>query len=545
MVASFVRPFGAVWRNPGLRRVVGAYVGFNVGEWATWIAILIFAYERGGATESGVVALIQLAPAAVVAPLAAAFADRYRRERVLLTGYVLQAGAMATTAVAMATGAPIQVIYGGAILTASCMSLTRPVHGSILPSLARTPAELTAANVASSTVTNACLLVSPALAGLLYAWSGAHTVFALTAVGCLTAAILVAGVRVDRIGLDETRPTDQSFLREMTGGARALATMRHPRTIVAMLGAAGMIEGATDIFIVVLALDLLEIGEAGAGFLNSAVGAGGLLGAAVAVGLIGRARLARPFILGLAVGGAPLAIAGLLPNTLVAFLVFVALGAGRSVMDVSGRTLLQRVTPDISLARVFGVLEGMHLALLALGSVAVPALLAVAGPTGGLLAAGLWLPAMALIGARALFRADGAAVVHVRELTLLRGLPMFAALPPHTIERLSASLVALRVADGTAVIRQGERGDRFYLIDEGQVEIRINEQLVRTEGPGEGFGEIALLRDVPRTASVVARGEVSLYALGRDVFLSAIAGHPEGRRATEGLVDERLAATPS
>jgi MFS family permease len=535
--------FAAIGTNPSLRRAVAAYASFNVGEWATWIAILVFAFDRGGAAEAGLIAMVQLVPAAIIAPLAASLADRFPREKALLVGYLLQALAMAVTGAALIAGASTTLVYGAAVVTTATVSLTRPVHGSILPLLSRTPTELSAANVVSATVTSAAILIAPATAGVLLAISGPGTVFAVTALGCALGAVLVAGIRVDRTGLAPGRP-GEPVLRELVGGIRAIAAMRNPRAVVALMGAGGVIEGATDILIVVLALDLLDLGEAGVGFLNSAVGAGGLAGAAIAIGLVGQRRLRRPFLLGLAVASAPLAIAGLVPGAPIAFAALIVLGLGRSVLDVSGRTLLQRVTPDVSLARVFGVLEGLHLGLIALGSVAVPALLGVVGPVGGFIAAGLWLPLVALMGWRALARADAAATVHVRELELLRGLAMFAYLPPPTIERLSSNLVPLHVPDGTQIVREGEAGDRFYIIDRGTVEVVIGGRHARLQGQGEGFGEIALLRNVPRTASVVARGEVGLFSLSRDVFLAAVAGHPEGRLATERLAEERLAATP-
>ncbi len=538
--SSLLTPLRAVAANPGLRRVVGAYVGFNIAEWATWIAILVFAFEQGGAAEAGLVALIQLAPAAVVAPLAATLGDRFPRERVLLSGYLVQAVAMAATAIAIAAGAPKPVVYAAAALTATTMTLTRPTHGSILPSLARTPAELTAANVASGTVVSACLFIAPAFAGLLLQSAGAAAVFTVTAVGCAASAALVATVRIDRAGAAPN--PGGPVLHELVGGFRAIASLPAPRTVIGLIGAEAMIEGATDIFIVVLALEILFIGEAGAGYLNSAVGAGGLVGAAVAVSLVGRTRLAVPFAAGLVLAGLPLVIAGLVPGTIVALGAMVALGAGRSVMDVAGRTLLQRVTPDVSLARVFGVLEGMHMAMLAVGSVAVPILIGLAGARQGLIAAAVWLPAVVLVTWRALRRVDSVAVIHVRELQLLRGLPMFAPLAQPVIERLSAQLVPVVVDAGDWIIRQGEAGDRFYVIDRGEVEVLVDQAMVRVEGPGEGFGEIALLRDVPRTASVRARGDVALYALERGDFLAAIAGHPAGRRAADTVAAERLAS---
>jgi hypothetical protein len=450
---------------------------------------------------------------------------------------------MAATAAAILLGAPKPVVYAAAALTATSMTLTRPAHGSILPSLARTPSELMAGNVASGTVVGASLFVAPAFAGLVLEAAGAAAVFAVTALGSLMSAALVATLRVDRGAFANASPSG-SALGDLTGGFRAIGSLPEPRTVIALIGAEAIVEGATDIFIVILALDVLFIGEAGAGYLNSAVGAGGLVGAALAVTLVGRTRLAVPFAAGLVLAGLPLAIAGLVPGTLVALLALLAVGFGRSIMDVAGRTLLQRVTPDVSLARVFGVLEGMHMAMLAIGSIAVPLLIGMTGARLGLVAAAIWLPVVVLVAWRSLRRVDRAAVVHVRELELLRGLPMFAPLAPPIIERLSAQLLPLGAETGSWIIRQGEPGDRFYVIDRGEVEILVDGSPIRRQGPGEGFGEIALLRDVPRTASVRALGDVDLYALERVDFLAAVGGHPEGRRAAENIAADRMGASP-
>lgn len=532
--------FAAVAANRGLRRVVLAYAGFNVGEWATWIAILVFAYERGGAGEAGIVAFAQLVPATIVGPLAAGLGDRFPRERVLLFSYVAQATAMTATAVALIAGAPPLIVYVLAAVTTSAVTLTRPAHGATLPALAMTPSELTSANAASGTVQNVSMLTAPLVAGILYEVGGAGSVFVLTALGCLVSALLVAGVRTaDEVDEGEPEPA----LATIAGGVSALRRLSAPRTVVAMLAAASVIEGALDVLIVVLALDLLLIGESGVGLLSSAVGAGGLVGATAAFALVGRRGLGLPLGAGLAVWGIPMVVVGLAPLLPVALVLLVVAGAGRSLADMAGRTLLQRVTPDRALARVFGVLEGVHTGMLAIGSVAVPAFIGLTGPREAFILLGLWMPIVVLVGWRALRRAEAAAVVHVRELEVLRGIPIFAPLAPPALERLSANLSRMLVEPGDWIIRQGETGDRYFIVDEGEAAVHVDGAFVRTQGPGEGFGEIALLRDVPRTASIRARTPMALWTLDRDVFLAVVGGHPLSRRSADDLVAERLAPT--
>jgi hypothetical protein len=180
------------------------------------------------------------------------------------------------------------------------------------------------------------------------------------------------------------------------------------------------------------------------------------------------------------------------------------------------------------------------MAMIAVGSVAVPFVIVLLGAHAALVVVGLWLPLVVAVAWNRLRAVDAAAVVHVRELGLLRAIPMFAPLAPPTIERLAANLLPVEVTAGTWIIREGERGDRFYVVDEGQVEVEIDGEAVRSQGPGSSFGEIALLRDVPRTASVRAATDVRLLALERDVFLSAVTGHTRSRAAAEAVVAERL-----
>jgi len=536
----------AALRNSAIRRVVVAFATFNFAEWATWTAVLVYAFQRGGATESGVVAFTMVAPAAVVAPIVASYGGRLRRERQLLLGYVVQAVVMTAGAIAFAAAAPPLLIYALATLTSISVTLTRPAHGSILPSLAATTDELTAANVASGTVQNVSIAIAPFAAGLLYADSGPGTVFAVCAAGVAIGAGLVVGVRTMADAPDEASGAAGAEAQpvEAAGnpldGLRYLGRARGPRLVVALIGAAAVIEGALDVLMIVVAIDLIGGGPTQAGALSSAAGVGGILGAAAAVALVGRARLAGPLALGLVVWGAPVAILGVVPGFVIALAVFLVAGVGRGELDVAGRTLLQRVTPDPALPGVFGMLEGTYMGMIAIGSIAVPLIIVFLGAHAALVVVGLWLPLIVAASWRSLRDVDAAAVVHVRELARLRAIPMFAPLAPPTIERLAANLVPVEAVAGAWLVREGELGDRFYVVDEGEVEIEIDGRTVRREGPGSSFGEIALLRDVPRTASVRAVSDVRLLALERDVFLSAVTGHVRSRSVAEAVVAERM-----
>jgi hypothetical protein len=314
--------------------------------------------------------------------------------------------------------------------------------------------------------------------------------------------------------------------------------------VVELLGAASVLSGTLDVLLVVLAIELLAMGQSGVGFLNAAIGGGGMIGAALAVTLVGRPRLAVPFGIGIALWAICLAVVGLLPIPALAIGMLAMAGLGRVLMDVAGRTLLQRVSADELLSRIFGVLEGIHQATLALGAILAPVLIELAGTPGAFLIAGFGLLAVTALNWRRLVQADATGVVRERELRLLLGIPFFASLDGPALERLAAGLIAVDLPAGAAIIRQGEPGDRFYIIGSGEVVVSVDDRVVRTQGPGESFGEIALLRDVPRTATVHAASAVELLALDRHLFLEVLTGQPASHDAAESVIQARL-GTPS
>ncbi len=534
----------AVFHNRSLRRVLLAYTGFSMAEWGTWIAILVYAYGRGGAAETGIAALIQLAPSAVVAPIAANVGDHIRRDRALLLAYLVQALAMGCTAAALLAALPAPLVYLCAAVAATSVTLTRPIQAAILPSLARAPSELTAANVAAGTVETASIVVGPILAGLTLALAGPAAVFGGAALVLLAGAALVARIRRFLLAarpVEAARSGWRGTAGEAFSGFRVLIIEPRPRAVLGLMGAASMLWGVLDVLLVVLAVDLLLIGEAGVGYLNSALGVGGLVGAALSATLIGRSRLAMPFAAAIVLWSAPLMLLGLLPGLTGALLLIAVAGIGRVVMDVAGRTLLQRVAPDHSLARTFGVLEGMHMASLALGSVLAPLLILIAGKNGAFAISGASVLLLLLLLRRPLQQIDTLGVARPRELALLRSIPIFAPLGAVALEQLAASLLPVHAHAGSTIIQQGRLGDYFYIVVEGEVEVEIDGRHVRRLGPGGSFGEIALLRDVPRTATVRAVNGCELLALDRGVFVEAVTGQPSSYSVAEAIASALLA----
>jgi MFS family permease len=529
--------FRAVFANRDLRRIELALAGSISGEWAYAIALAVFAFDRGGAAAVGVVGLIRFLPAAVAAPFAAVLGDRFRRGRVMVASDVLRVMATLAAGVAALGGAEAGVIYALAGFVSIVSTAFRPAQAALLPSLARTPEELTAANVASTTIESIGSFIGPALGGLLLAATSPGVVFAVTAGAFAWSALLILGIG------SEPPPGERRAAgigAEALAGFRTIAAESRLRLVVVLYGAQTLVAGALNVLIVVAALDLLQLGRSGPGFLNSAVGIGGLAGAAVALALVGRRRLASDFGLGLVLWGVPIALIGVWPHEAPALFLLALLGVGNTLVDVAALTLLQRAAPDEVLARVFGVIESLLVGAVGLGAILAPLLVSALGIRGALVATGALLPALAVLAWPRLVRIDAEVTVPERQLQLLRGLPMFAPLPAATLEHLAGALRPTRIEAGKEIIRQGEPGDRFYVIASGEVEVTVDGKPTTRLGPGDYFGEIALLRPTPRTATVVSRGEVELFTLDRDEFVASVTGHPESIEAADAVIGARL-----
>jgi len=337
--------------------------------------------------------------------------------------------------------------------------------------------------------------------------------------------------------------TLSTLFREAVGGFREIARQSDTRLVAGLGGVASILIGALDVFYVVIAIGLLGLGPSAPGYLMAALGAGGLVGGGLALLRVGRGGLAGAIGAGLALMGIPIAIAGAHPGIGPAFSMMAAAGAGMELGQVAGRTLLQRVVPDEVMSRVFGVLEGTYMAGLAAGSAGAAALVAAVGARWALVVSGAVPSVAALLATRRLRRIDRRWVAPTAEIELIRGIPMFAPLPEEVVERLARNLIAVDAPAGSVVVREGEAGDRFYIVRSGDLDVAVDGHTAGSVGPGRGFGEIALLRDVPRTASVVARTAVTLAALEREVFLEAVTGHPVASRFAHDTADRHLAGT--
>jgi MFS family permease len=537
-VRNLLAQLRTVAGNRNLRRLELAYGTSVTAEWAFTVALAVFAYHHGGAKAVGVLGVVRLLPAAIATPFTAALADRYERERALVVVSLLSAAALAAAAGLFYAGRNVAAIFVFAAAHAIVSTLCRPAVAALTPSLATSPQQLVAVNGISLTVEGVGTLVGPLIAGLIVATADAGVVFAVGAIAYVAAALALSAIRVE----GRLRFAHERTQGDLTAGIRLVAREPQPRLIIALFFAQTVVRGALNVLIVVIAFRLLHAGGAWVGFLSAAVGAGILAGGFGSLALTGR-RLAVPFALGLLLWGVPIALVAASPYRLTALLLLAAVGVGNAFEDVAGIALLQRLASDDLLGRVFGVLFGAATAGMGIGAIVAPALISGLGVRGALIATGALLPALVAVSWHALRRIDGAAAAPTEALGLLDRVPMFTPLPLAAKEQLAKSLVRLRVPGGGKVIAEGEVGDRFYIVGEGRLDVTSDGRHLRDLVRGDSFGEIALLRDVPRTATVTASADAELYALERSDFIDAATGHAAGRTAGEQVVRERLAVS--
>jgi MFS family permease len=538
-LADAAAAFTSNARNPNLRRAQLSFLGAWTAEWAFTVALGIVAYRDGGATALGLVGLLRMVPSAICAPLLSPLADRGPRERVLVVVSTLRGIVTAAAAVVAAVGGAPAVIYALAVLSTIAATLFRPAHSALLPSLCHTGHELASANVVRGMLDSASTLVGPLLAAVLLEVADVEVVFAVAAASSLWSAGLLLRLRYDA----PARPAATVRPRLVREALEGIGVVAHHRDLALVLGLAAaqaFTRGALTVFSVVVSIELLGRGEPGAGTLMTAVGVGAVLGSLAASLLVGTRRLGAWFAVGVALWGLPIALVGFVPVDFAALVLLAFVGVGNALVDVAGFTLLGRMAPDAVLARVFGVLESLVAVSIGIGAVAASWAVAVWGLRPALVVIGLVCPLLAVASWWRLRALDRTVGVHDQDVGLLQRVPMLRTLPLPSVEQLARGLESVDVAAGSVVFRQGDVGDRYYVVESGEVEVIGDGRVVAVLGPGEGFGEIALLRRTPRTATVVARTDVRLRALLTERFLSVVLGYaPSAREAASG-VEERL-----
>ena len=539
-LAAAAQAFSATAHNPSLARAQLAFAATWTGEWAFTVAIAVVAFRDGGASAVGIVAFVRMAPAAVLAPLGIAVADRFPRDRVLIWTCLARAVTIAAAAAVLAADGSNVAVYALAAIATAAFTMFRPAHSALLPALSRTPLELTSANVVRALADSVSTLLGPLLAALLLGTGTPTAVFAATAVLSLASGGLLLALSYQPPPARPPPPM-RRIGTDTIDGFRALVRYRDVGLLVALGKAQTLTRGFLNVFLVVIALELLEMQSSGVGVLTAAVGAGAVVSSLAAAMFVTGRRLATLEGVGVALWGLPLTLSGALPYEPVVLALMCVIGVGNTFVDIGLFTLASRLVPNEDLARVFGAQESLVALTVAFGSLITPLATELLGIRGALIVLGLIGPACVLVARRRLQAIDASVERRDEEVEVLNKVAIFRPLPMPAVDSLALRVAHADVPAGREVFHQGDHGDRFYVIADGEAEVIGDDRLLRTLGPGDGFGEIALLRDTPRTTTVRVRTPLRLFALERQDFLATVTGYQSSTAQADTMVRERLA----
>jgi MFS family permease len=538
-LAASGRAFSATARNPSLLRAQLAFGAAWTAEAAFTVALGVVAFRDGGAEAVGLVAFARTAPAALVAPIGTAFADRFPRDRVLVLSCLIRAGATAAAASVLAASGPDVAVYTLAVISTAAFRLFRPAHSALLPGLCNTPFELSSANVLRGLLDSLSTLLGPLAAALLLVLSSPAAVFGTSASLSLASGVLLLRLSYERPPRGRPQPL-RRIVHETVEGFQALARYRDAGLLIGLALVQALTQGFLYVFVVVLALEQLEMGAPGVGLLTAAVGAGAVASSLGASMFVTGRRLAALEGLGVILWGLPLTLSGALPYEPVVLGLMCVIGIGNALVDIGLHTLPARLVPEELLARVFGAKASLTALSIAVGSLITPFAIDLLGIRGALIVLGLVAPALAGLAWQRLHAIDAAIAHRDKEIEVLNRVAMFRPLPMPAIDELALHLDRVDFAEGEDVVVQGEHGDRFYVIEDGEADVIGDSRLIRTLHRGDGFGEIALLHDMLRTATVRARTPLRLYMLDRRHFLSALTDYESSGREADALALDRL-----
>ena len=516
-------------RNPALARLLTGEFISGIGDWLYLVAILVVVYaESQSPVLLGIIGAARILPYVLLSVPAGIAADRFDRRMVLLVTDVARGLLMLVLVGAVMLDAPTTIIVAVSILAACFSTFFGPAIAALLPMLVD-ERDLGPANSAWATLDNVAFIVGPALAGIILAVGTLEIAFLLNAVSFAIVAIVLWRLPlpkapapvVDDDGGAGTAPAPRPGWHELV---RPLAGPFLLDSTTSIVG------GGLGVLTVVIAVDVLRAGEAGTGYLNAAIGVGG-----VVAGVVGGALLARRLRVPLLIGGVAgaiglvwLAVAG---DLLVAMLAIGVAVAGLLLLDVVNTTLIQRIVPDALRGRAMGVLQTTSAVLYALGSLAMPIIADLAG-VGPVLIGSAVISAVGVGGALLLTQGRGEPEPVDPGRARLLEHPIFAGLPAARLEAAARQLVEVPMAAGEAIVRQGDAADRFYVVAEGAVRVTqvtdpgSDELHLRDLGPGDVFGEIGLLRRSARTATVTASAPGLLLALDADAFHDLVGSGP-------------------
>lgn len=517
----------ALSARTGMRRVLAAYAAYGFIEFFAWLVIVLWCFDRGGASLAGAAAVVQLIPAALLGPALAGIGDRLPRGTALALAHGLVVVCAVLTWAALAADASTVLVIAAATTLTTMIAVVRPIHFAALPQLASAPAQLVSANSLSAVLDGTSRFVGPVVAGVLVAGVGASAAMAVAAAVAALPPLLCL-----RLGLNAPAEPEEeeSGLRAALGGVIALWRDWASLALLFVLAIDFVVTGALDILGVAYAEDVLALAEDGAGLLIGSLGVGGLIGAFAGASLSQGRRLARVVIGGAVLEGAAFALVPVWGLLAPAAVTLALTGFGGAATVVAGRTLLQRATDDRILARVFAVQESTALLGTAIGALLVPLLIDRVGTELAWVPLGVGFALAAVACTGLVLRLEKRAQYLPEELSLLRRVDFLAELPPYDLERLARNSRWVDLEAGTVVLRQGDLGRDFFIIATGEVGVTIDGRRKPGElGAGEFFGEIALLRRIPRTATITAETDIRVLVLRDNDFLAAVTGGVDGR----------------
>jgi len=512
-----------VMKARDLRGLQLGWTAFFLVDGMSMVALSVWAFDSGGGSAVGILGLSRLLPGALALPFGAWAADRFSRRAVVTSVFLAIAVTQLLIAFGLASDAPAVAVYVLVAVNSVAATPYRSAHLAMAPLVARTPSELVAMNVTAGTLEGLATFAGPALAGLLLLGADPWAVIVASAAAAAAGAVSVATIRIGVDPSKAVRRTRDRPVEALIGGITELRNNPNMAVVVGGFVAQLLVRGFLTVLLVSVAFDLLDLGNSGVGWLMAVIGIGGIAGGFFGVALTRRRRLGRPFAVALTMWGLPIALIGIAPNIVVVVAALSMIGLANAILDVSGFTLIQRQGTDRNLGRVFGVFFTFGIALGSIGALIAPALEKAIGLRPLLLLVGAILPAVALAALPRLRRMDDSAEPAPELYSLFANIPLFAPLPPTTLEKLATRCSTADISPGVEIISEGDQGDRFYGIVMGEVEVRRGGVTQRTLGPGDHFGEIALLRDISRTATVVSVSDVRVASLDTADFLDSLA----------------------
>ncbi len=497
-----------VFSNPGLRRVQLAFFGSGLGDWAYATAVTVWAYHDGGAAAVGAFQATRFILAAVTGPLGATIADRMSRRTFMMASDAIRAVLVAGAAVCVTLGFDVAV-YALALLAVVAGAPFRAAQAGLVPQLVDDPHELTSSNAVASNIENLVVFAGPALGAVLVGTVGVEAAFWLNVATFVWSFWLLVGIHAPRRESDGSSDAhdDSGILRETLGGVQVIARDPDLRTTAILAALQGGLFGALTVLNVIIAIDMLDTGPSGVGLLQALMGLGCVAGGVVVLARVARGRVATDMAVGVIGWALPFLLLAIYPSAPTAVLALLVVGFMDPWVNLGLDTLPQRLAEDRVMSRVFATIDAALIAAMSVGSLIAPLMLDLVGLRSTLVVLGVAVVVYAATTLPRMRRLDRR-LSAPPDTELLAAVPMFAPLPPPAVEGLARASQRREVGAGQAVVVEGEAAQEFFVIVVGEVEVTQDGRVLRREGPGDVFGEIGLLRDVPRTATVTAVTDV-------------------------------------